>query len=158
MSRRCCGTPFGFLTGRFMSTSLIPPAQWAQNEFGFAQLGDQRRNIRLVKIAEHLAARPGGALPQADAVHRTPPARPAGPHHLKTVCHFNCAPRRSEKPPGVKEAVLSASVWRVTKSFGQDFHPAAGRGRDPKPATGTAPARRPNLRGRSKLRHTQPEA
>jgi len=48
-----------------MSTSLIPPAQWAQNEFGFAQLGDQRRNKRLVNIAGHLAASPGGTLPQA---------------------------------------------------------------------------------------------
>src|SRR5580700_9084510 len=48
-----------------MSTSLIPPAQWAQIEFGFAQLGDQRRNKRLVNIAQHLAAHPGGTLPQA---------------------------------------------------------------------------------------------
>jgi hypothetical protein len=48
-----------------MSTTLIPPGQWAQNEFGFAQLGDQRRNKRLVSIAKHLAASPGGTLPQA---------------------------------------------------------------------------------------------
>src|SRR5260221_7698969 len=48
-----------------MCTSLQPPASWAQNEFGFAQLGDQRRNKRLVNIAEHLAANPGGTLPQA---------------------------------------------------------------------------------------------
>jgi hypothetical protein len=48
-----------------MSTTLIPPEQWAQNEFGFAQLGDARRNQRLVKIATHLAAQPGGTLPQA---------------------------------------------------------------------------------------------
>src|SRR5580700_7870851 len=48
-----------------MSTQLIPPAQWAQAEFGFAQLGDQRRNKRLVNIAQHLAAHPGGTLPQA---------------------------------------------------------------------------------------------
>jgi Transposase DNA-binding/Transposase Tn5 dimerisation domain len=54
-----------FLIGRFMSNMLLAPAQWAQNEFGFAQLGDQRRNQRLVKIATHLAARPGGTLPQA---------------------------------------------------------------------------------------------
>jgi len=33
-----------------------PP--WAQNEFGFAQLGDQRRNKRLVNIAEHFAGQP----------------------------------------------------------------------------------------------------
>lgn len=48
-----------------MSTTLLSPSQWAQQEFGFAQLGDQRRNKRLVNIAEHLAARPGGTLPQA---------------------------------------------------------------------------------------------
>jgi Transposase DNA-binding/Transposase Tn5 dimerisation domain len=48
-----------------MSTTLLPPGPWAQCEFGFAQLGDQRRNQRLVNIAEHLAASPGGTLPQA---------------------------------------------------------------------------------------------
>jgi hypothetical protein len=48
-----------------MSTTLLPPTQWAQNEFGFAQLGDSRRNKRLVKIATHLADHPGGTLPQA---------------------------------------------------------------------------------------------
>lgn len=48
-----------------MTTFLSTPAQWAQSEFGFAQLGDRRRNRRLVNIAEHLAASPGGTLPQA---------------------------------------------------------------------------------------------
>jgi hypothetical protein len=48
-----------------MSTTLLPPDQWAQNEFGFAQLGDRRRTNRLVNIAGHLAASPGGTLPQA---------------------------------------------------------------------------------------------
>lgn len=48
-----------------MCMSLIPPAQWAQQEFGFASLGDQRRNNRLVNIGTHLANRPGGTLPQA---------------------------------------------------------------------------------------------
>jgi hypothetical protein len=48
-----------------MHTNLTRPARWAQEEFGFAQLGDKRRNKRLVKIAEHLAASPGGTLPQA---------------------------------------------------------------------------------------------
>lgn len=46
-------------------TSLVAPAQWAKNEFGFAQLGDRRRNKRLVKIAQDLVAKPGGTLPQA---------------------------------------------------------------------------------------------
>jgi hypothetical protein len=48
-----------------MINSLVSPAEWAQNEFGFAQLGDKRRNHRLVKIAQKLAASPGGTLPQA---------------------------------------------------------------------------------------------
>ncbi len=48
-----------------MSTTLLPPGQWAQNEFGFAELGDGRRNKRLVKIATNLAATPGGTMPQA---------------------------------------------------------------------------------------------
>ena len=48
-----------------MITFLSTPADWAQSEFGFAQLGDDRRNRRLVNIAQHLAASPGGTLPQA---------------------------------------------------------------------------------------------
>ena len=43
----------------------MPPGRWAQNEFGFAKLGDARRNKRLVKIATNLASKPGGTLPQA---------------------------------------------------------------------------------------------
>ena len=65
MHGRCCGPPNRFLTGRFMSTTLHPPAQWAQLEFGLASLGDRRRTKRLVNIATHLAASPGGTLPQA---------------------------------------------------------------------------------------------
>ena len=48
-----------------MSTTLPPPAQWAQTEFGLASLGDRRRTQRLVNIATHLATAPGGTLPQA---------------------------------------------------------------------------------------------
>jgi hypothetical protein len=48
-----------------MSAALSSPEAWAQAEFGFAQLGDQRRNKRLVKIAKNLAMAPGGSLPQA---------------------------------------------------------------------------------------------
>lgn len=48
-----------------MCTSLLSVTQWAQQEFEFAQLGDRRRTRRLVNIAAHLAARPGGTLPQA---------------------------------------------------------------------------------------------
>ena len=48
-----------------MNKALSTPAQWAQEEFALAQLGDQRRTDRLVKIAAGLAHSPGGTLPQA---------------------------------------------------------------------------------------------
>lgn len=48
-----------------MNTTLHPPDQWAQTEFGPALLGDRRRTRRLVNIATHLAASPAGTLPQA---------------------------------------------------------------------------------------------
>lgn len=48
-----------------MHTTLMTAAQWAQSEFAMAQLGDQRRTNRLVKIATSLAENPGGTLPQA---------------------------------------------------------------------------------------------
>jgi hypothetical protein len=56
-----------FLDRRLMMTlsTLLPPAQWAQQEFARAELGDPRRTQRLVKIARGLAASPGGTLPQA---------------------------------------------------------------------------------------------
>ena len=50
-----------------MTSALLPPQQWAQTEFAFAQLGDKRRNKRLVNIAQKLGANPGGTLPQAFA-------------------------------------------------------------------------------------------
>ena len=50
-----------------MMTTLLTPAQWAQHEFGFAPLGDQRRTKRLVQVATNLATTPGGTLPQAFA-------------------------------------------------------------------------------------------
>ena len=48
-----------------MNLHLQPAAQWAQQEFGSVQLHDARYAKRLVNIADHLAASPGGTLPQA---------------------------------------------------------------------------------------------
>ena len=48
-----------------MITTFLSPIQWAEHEFGVAQLGDVRRSKRLVKIAAHIVANPGGTLPQA---------------------------------------------------------------------------------------------
>jgi hypothetical protein len=50
-----------------MTNTLLRPAQWAESEFALAQLGDQRRTQRLVKIATNLVQKPGGTLPQAFA-------------------------------------------------------------------------------------------
>lgn len=47
------------------NTTLSAPAQWAQSEFALAELGDQRRTQRLVKMATRLAETPTGTLPQA---------------------------------------------------------------------------------------------
>src|ERR1700690_2361134 len=55
----------GSSSGQSMNTTLLAPAQWAQMEFGLAELGDQRRKHRLVNIAQGLAKSPGGTLPQA---------------------------------------------------------------------------------------------
>lgn len=48
-----------------MNHTLLTPTQWAQTEFGLAELGDQRRTQRLMDISASLARSPGGTLPQA---------------------------------------------------------------------------------------------
>ncbi len=48
-----------------MTNTLLSPTPWADSEFALAQLGDQRRTQRLVKIATNLVQSPGGTLPQA---------------------------------------------------------------------------------------------
>lgn len=48
-----------------MHSTLLPPDQWAQLEFGSAQLGDRRRTHRLVTVASALSQCPSGTLPAA---------------------------------------------------------------------------------------------
>lgn len=48
-----------------MHTSLLPPDEWAQAEFGCAPLGHRRRKKRLVRVATRLATNPGGTMPPA---------------------------------------------------------------------------------------------
>jgi hypothetical protein len=45
--------------------SRMPPQDWAEEEFGGAQLGDERRVKRLVRIARDFFARPQANVPQA---------------------------------------------------------------------------------------------
>jgi hypothetical protein len=44
---------------------MIDDATWAQEEFGEADLGDVRRNARLVQLATVLGAQPSASLPEA---------------------------------------------------------------------------------------------
>jgi hypothetical protein len=46
-------------------TTLLGTEHWAQLEFSLAELGDARRNKRLVQVAAALAQCPSGTLPQA---------------------------------------------------------------------------------------------
>jgi hypothetical protein len=48
-----------------MSNALIESHRWAVSEFGQADLGDKRRTRRLVAIADDLATRPRGTMPDA---------------------------------------------------------------------------------------------
>jgi hypothetical protein len=48
-----------------MHIHLLPSSEWAQLEFADAPLHDARYSKRLVSIGDHLAAQPGGTLPQA---------------------------------------------------------------------------------------------
>ncbi len=48
-----------------MDRNILPSEQWANSEFGSAQLQDSRRTERLVFMATRLAEHPGGTLPQA---------------------------------------------------------------------------------------------
>jgi len=57
----------GFLIRRLNMTNstLLPPTQWAQQEFALVELGDRRRNQRLIRMAAAVAENPGGTLPEA---------------------------------------------------------------------------------------------
>lgn len=46
-----------------MSQVIWDPQTWAEREFGHCVLGDKRRNIRLIKLAKQVAARPDGSTP-----------------------------------------------------------------------------------------------
>jgi len=46
-----------------MSTVILEPEEWAQQEFAACELGDVRRNRRLITVAVQAAARPDGSTP-----------------------------------------------------------------------------------------------
>ena len=53
------------LGGAAMRGNLIGTEKWAKREFGDVDLGDKRRERRLVEMAKNLAESPGGTLPTA---------------------------------------------------------------------------------------------
>jgi hypothetical protein len=114
----------GSSTGQSMNTTLSTPAQWAQQEFALARLGDQRRTQRLVKIATRLAQNPGGTLPQAlprwkelKAAYRFFSQPKVGPIEVQTP-HWEATRRRCREPG---EYLLIEDTTQLDYSF----HPAA---------------------------------
>jgi hypothetical protein len=55
----------GAVGGSAISTGEKRPADWAEEEFGDADLGDQRLTKRLVEIVRDFSARPQASIPQA---------------------------------------------------------------------------------------------
>jgi hypothetical protein len=82
-----------------MSTTLLPPAQWAQLEFGSVELGDRRRTDRLVAMATDLAQNPGGTLPQA----------------FDSWAELKAAYRFLDQPKNGREEI-SAAHWQRTRA------------------------------------------
>ncbi|WP_198525284.1 IS4/Tn5 family transposase DNA-binding protein, partial [Kamptonema formosum] len=39
--------------------------EWASSELQYAQLGDQRRHKRFIRIVDDLVSQPGASVPQA---------------------------------------------------------------------------------------------
>jgi Transposase DNA-binding/Transposase DDE domain len=106
-----------------MNTTLSTPAQWAQQEFALARLGDQRRTQRLVKIATRLAQNPGGTLPQAlprwkelKAAYRFFSQPKVGPVEVQTP-HWEATRARCREPG---EYLLIEDTTQLDYSF----HPA----------------------------------
>jgi hypothetical protein len=113
----------GSSSGQSMNTTLSTPAQWAQQEFALACLGDQRRTQRLVKIATRLAQNPGGTLPQAlprwkelKAAYRFFSQPRVGPVEVQTP-HWEATRSRCREPG---EYLLIEDTTQLDYSF----HPA----------------------------------
>lgn len=107
-----------------MITQLSSPDQWAQSEFEFADLGDARRNKRLMKIATGLAASPGGTLPQAfgdwaelKAAYRFFGQR--GVSYQSVVAPHVARTRQACQPPG------EYLIIEDTSELDYSYHPAA---------------------------------
>lgn len=80
--------------------SLLTPAQWAQEEFAFAQLGDKRLTQRLVRIGTGLAQNPGGTLPQS----------------FKEMKELKAAYRFFSQP-GVGPEQVQSAHWQRTQDY-----------------------------------------
>ena len=80
-----------------MHTALMEPREWATQEFGGAELHDERRSRRLVKVATRLAAGPHGTLPKS----------------FDKWSEMKGAYRLLENPEVTREAILAPHQARV---------------------------------------------
>lgn len=97
-----------------MTTLLVEPAAWAEQQFGNCELGDSRRTNRLVQMATQAAARPDGSTPnqtetwdRCKAVYRLMACK-AVSHALIIGPH--CEQTRQSCPPGSIQLILCDST------------------------------------------------
>ncbi|OJT16960.1 hypothetical protein BO221_46915 [Archangium sp. Cb G35] len=72
---------------------------WAQQEFGRAQIGDDRRTQRLVEMAAHVALRPAGKLTQVweegaerEGAYRLVENEAVVARDMASAAHRKCSP------------------------------------------------------------------
>lgn len=84
-----------------MQTALMSVKDWAAAEFGGAELNDQRRSRRLVRVAERVAAQPEGKLPRS----------------FDRPCELEAAYRFLETSDVTHEAVIGPHITRVRQAY-----------------------------------------
>src|SRR6266545_3495364 len=96
---------------------MDPDASWAEEEFGEADLGDVRRNARLIQLASVLGAQPSASLPDAtyldwtDHPNTTGLGPLAAPTHQGLLAHTTLAITPERVPLGL----LAQQVWARDK-------------------------------------------
>jgi len=80
-----------------MPTTLTSASEWAETEFGGAELGDRRRRPRLIRVATQFAMNPHGTLPRS----------------FKRWSEAKAAYRLLERPDVTYEQIIAPHLSRV---------------------------------------------
>src|SRR5438552_15200259 len=112
--------------------AMLDATQWAEQQFGDLDLGDIRRDQRVVTIAAAMAAYPGGSLPQLFT--RWPDLKAA--YHL--FAHESSTP--DELQATHRELVAAALAQPGTYLLPEDTTNLSWKGRKPIPGVGPSGA------------------